>query len=363
MRDRIALLTAKDIAPLTVKELSRLGIPFSNPTTLSLKNQDVLVIEVARTHLPKLFRLRTVEDIFVLLLEQVPLSERKDIRRMTPVVLKDKLQSAVQLSKRARSKGRGSTSFWVFVKQDEDHDVRRHDIAGDITAYVERSFSRWTAREPAEVELWVFLVSGRASLGLRLTDIAFRQRRYKVEERPGSLRPTLAAAMVVAAKVAPNDVVFDPMCGVGTVLLECAAAVPDVTLFGADRDQRALDLAQNNAKKADCPISFERANSTNSDSFIPLEGRVSLLICNLPFGKQHSADEDLAVVYRKAIQRWRALLAPGGRMVLLSSRGDLIKQAASRAALNHRPLYSCSVQGIRGHVVELSQRDVPVSLV
>jgi SAM-dependent methyltransferase len=350
---RVALLTAEDVGEIALDELTQRKISFARPSIIRIRNQDLVVVSVERKAIAGLFGLRVIEDIFAVLEEGVSLPDERKLHRLTPRTLRERTIEALPLSRRRRGK-KASTTFWVFVKQDEDHDVWRRSIAEQLVGFYSGTFARWTAREPAEVEVWAFLSEGRALVGLRLTDATFRQRRYKRDERPGSLRPTLAAAVLLAAQPGEEEVVLDPMCGVGTLLLEYGIAHPDARLIGGDRDRHALALAKANAERAGVTVSFHHGDATTGEMFPGLEGEVSLIVCNLPFGKQFGAHQDLMVLYRRALQRWRSLLQPGGRMVLLTSRPNLIHQVAGRLGLVARDKYSFMVQGIRAGVVTVA---------
>lgn len=352
---RIALLTAEDVGEIALDEMAQAEISFVRPQIAAIKNHDLVIVSVERRDIAALFKLTVVEEIFAVLEEGIAITDRRDLHRLTPRALRDRTLEALPLSRRQRGK-RSSTSFWVFVKQDEDHSVWRRSVAEQLVSFYEGTFSRWTAREPADVEVWAFLSEGRALVGLRLTDSSFRQRRYKRDERPGSLRPTLAAAVVLAARPREDEVVLDPMCGVGTLLLEYGSSFPKARLIGGDRDRDALALAESNAGRAGLSLELHQWNATTDTSFSSFRGQISLIICNLPFGKQFGANEDLLILYRRALQVWRDLLRADGRMILLTSRSKLVHQVCSRLGLTATDVYSFMIQGIRAHVVRVSSR-------
>lgn len=352
---RIALLTAEDVGEIALDEMAQAEISFVRPHISRIRNHDIVVVSVERSDIPALFTLTVVEEIFAVLEEGVAIADRRDLHRLTPRALRERTLEALPLSRRKRGK-RSSTSFWVFVKQDEDQSVWRRSVAEQLVSFYEATFSRWTAREPADVEVWAFLFEGRALVGLRLTDSSFRQRRYKRDERPGSLRPTLAAAVVLAARPTNDEVVLDPMCGVGTLLLEYGSSFPEARLIGGDRDRDALALAESNAQRAGLSLELHQWNATTDTPFTSLRGQVSLILCNLPFGKQFGANEDLLILYRRVLQVWRGLLRPEGRMILLTSRPKLIHQVGRRLGLTTTDVYSFMVQGIRASVVRVSSR-------
>src|SRR5207237_3746352 len=104
------------------------------------------------------------------------------------------------------------------------------------------------AEENAAVEFWLTIDNATAVSGVRLSDRTMRHRTYKLEHRPASLRPTVAAAMVRLAEIKPRHVFLDPMCGAGTILAEYLAVMgriraPVAPALGGDLDRGALRAA------------------------------------------------------------------------------------------------------------------------
>ena len=59
----------------------------------------------------------------------------------------------------------------------------------------------------------------------------------------------------------PGEVVADPMCGKGTILIEAAREVPDATYIGCDIDTSQIGSALENSMYAQCDIQFLLANA------------------------------------------------------------------------------------------------------
>jgi tRNA (guanine6-N2)-methyltransferase len=84
---------------------------------------------------------------------------------------------------------------------------------------------RWVYSErfdQSDLNLRLFLDHDRAVMGLRLSPTPLHRRPYKQEHLPGSLKPTIAAALGVLGEVEPGQIVLDPFCGAGTILTEAA---------------------------------------------------------------------------------------------------------------------------------------------
>jgi tRNA (guanine6-N2)-methyltransferase len=67
-----------------------------------------------------------------------------------------------------------------------------------------------------------------------------------VSHLPASLRPTVAAAMVLLSDPRPDDVFLDSMCGGGTLLIERAQFGRYGLLLGGDIEPRALEASRRN---------------------------------------------------------------------------------------------------------------------
>ena len=183
-----------------------------------------LVVFRAREVTPALLGLRTTEDVFLLAWGTDQLTHRAEdldkIQRWT--AREADWERLLRLHHAVRPKPKGRPSYRLVTQMSGKHGyLRKHaqealarGLAGKIPA-------GWRyAEENAAIEIWLTIHGATAICGVRLSDRTMRHRTYKVEHLPASLRPTLAAAMVRLAGVAPGQVVLDPMCGAGTLLAE-----------------------------------------------------------------------------------------------------------------------------------------------
>ncbi|WP_250008802.1 DNA methyltransferase [Actinoplanes sp. M2I2] len=117
-----------------------------------------------------------------------------------------------------------------------------------------------------------------------------RKGRYVVEsgKHPARMLPAIAAH-AIHAYTKPGDLVLDPMCGIGTTLVEAIHAGRDA--FGVEYESRWSDVADANIKHAQTGGATGRAAVIRGDattilSLVPavLTGQVALVVTSPPYG-------------------------------------------------------------------------------
>ncbi|MGH3681850.1 MAG: TRM11 family SAM-dependent methyltransferase, partial [Natronosporangium sp.] len=117
-----------------------------------------------------------------------------------------------------------------------------------------------------------------------------RRGRYLPEsvKHPARMLPAIAAH-AIARYTRPGDLVLDPMCGIGTTLVEAAWAGRDG--IGVEYESRWADVADANvshARDQGAPgrASVVRGDSTRLTGLLPaaLHGQVALVVTSPPYG-------------------------------------------------------------------------------
>jgi 23S rRNA G2445 N2-methylase RlmL len=185
-----------------------------------------------------------------------------------------------------------------------------HAIAVSVCDHLEDDTHQWQVdlREYA-VEIYCPLSSIRATVGFALTKTDGTDLAHPTSM---SLRQSIAYSLATLADIQASDIVLDPMCGSGSLLVHAQARaqrlnVP-IHLVGGDSDSWAVEKAAVNlpgtAREGTAP-SLAVWNLCSSQGGFPLRtSTVDVILCDLPFGKRCSSAGANQKLYAMALQEF-----------------------------------------------------------
>jgi tRNA (guanine6-N2)-methyltransferase len=234
--------------------------------------------------------------------------------------------------------------YRVIARMAGEHPFRRVDLQRAVERGIgERDDHSWhPGGDDADVEFWATMFPGEFILTLRLSDERLRHRDYKVAHLPGSLRPSVAAALGWLSEPSPDDIVLDPMCGAGTVLIERAHLGRYQRLIGGDSDRVSLAAARENVGPRYKPIELNPWDATA----IPLaSASVTKVVTNLPWGMRHGSHAENRRLYPPLIEEFRRVVGPGGLIVMLTAETRLMADLMSRKVFRPHTILRVSILG------------------
>ena len=320
----------KGIGQITVRELRFcFGNRLSNVRTNRVRDYDLVQFNWQGSPLA-LRQLGTVEDVF-LNLADMPLSgEREDLNTLGEI---PDLIPALNMHRQFNGLPKGRTKYRVIVQASMQgwQSYRRNQMQKAVERAVHRRFPKWRlVPDNANVELWLQQTGRQVRLGLRLTDRTMRHRTYKTANRPASLRPTIARALVQLTCPEDGDVFLDPMCGAGTVMIERALAGRYALVQGGDIDEQAVADTLENFGSRHKPRDVYHWDARH----LPLPDQsVDKVATNPPWGRQVGSVFELRALYDSAFVEIDRVLRPNGLVAILSSEWNAVKSALARTNL------------------------------
>lgn len=204
---------------------------------------------------------------------------------------------------------RGPLTFRVVVRVLQERSFRRTELRHHLADAIARDRPEWRRADPARLEVWVVEYrQGHFVAGLRITDQRMRHRQGRVVERPGALRPTVAAAMVDLAG-RPRGLLLDPCAGSGTILAEARAR--GWAVVGREIDPAAMQAAGRNVP--DAVVDLGDARGLDLD-----DGAAAACVSNLPFGRRFRVQGDRETWLRSVMGELARVTRGGGQVVLLA---------------------------------------------
>ncbi|NXA12796.1 THUM2 protein, partial [Sapayoa aenigma] len=174
-------------------------------------------------------------------------------------------------------------------------------------------------RDP-DLEIFVHLNDIHSVVGIPLFRLPLANREYI---KTAGLRSTVAWAMASLAEISAGTFVLDPMCGLGTILLEAAKEWPEACYWGADLSDSQLEGADANIRTAGLLDKIELLKASVKALPLPSES-FDTVISDIPFGKKFKIMND-AQFLPDILQEMERVLRVGGTIVLLLSQ-DLCKR-------------------------------------
>lgn len=130
---------------------------------------------------------------------------------------------------------------------------------------------------------------------------------------PVSLDPKLARYMLNLSRTLPGDIILDPFCGTGGILLE--AALMGRKVIGSDSSLQMVMGARMNLKYYG--LAGEIINASIEE--LSLETKVGGIVTDFPYGRSSPLTGNISDLYELALEKFSSFLDHGKRAVVMVS--------------------------------------------
>lgn len=223
-----------------------------------------------------------------------------------------------------------------------------------------------------DVQLNLFIHNDDATISFDTSCVPLHKRGYRQESVEAPLRETLAAGLLRIAQYKGNEILFDPCCGSGTILIEAALiashtppgylrkkwgftflpdfnqqawlkikneadakriALPKGLISGIDVNKNAVRVTKVNLRAAGFHLSID-ANHSDFREFTP-NPEPNLLITNPPHGKRLEDIDSLKPLYRALGDFMKQKMAKPSRGFVFTGSLDLSKEVGLAPTQRH----------------------------
>ena len=198
------------------------------------------------------------------------------------------------------------------------------------------------AETGTKYQIEFFILNDIATLMIDTSGIALHKRGYRKDSLGAPIRETLAAAIVATSRPRENVLLWDPMCGSGTIAIEAAMMMKNIApgrnrkfaaedfafidkkiwisareeafdverstdfcAFASDIDASAVALTEKNVRLAgvDDVVQVFRQDARK----ISADGRRGTIVCNPPYGERLGTIKEAEQLYREIGVHFRSL--------------------------------------------------------
>ena len=226
-----------------------------------------------------------------------------------------------------------------------EHAMSSNQLSKEVRVAIEDHFAHVKEKVPSvnlkdpDIKISVMVYKGRASICINTSGKSLHKRSYRMAGHPAPLKETMAASLLKLIGYDGSQVLYDPMCGSGTIAIEAAFIAlnkacnihrkkgqfslehllyfdkdlwRDVQtelrkqkedqlkhpIYASDIEQSYIHAAQDNALRA----RVEKFVDFSTQSFFETKkpSETGFLISNLPYGERITIDgDDLKSFYKK----------------------------------------------------------------
>lgn len=222
-----------------------------------------------------------------------------------------------------------------------NHAFRSPDVERLAGSILQRRYGTAVKLEEPACDVRIDIFGAHLFAGVRLSEEHGDRRFVKAFHQRVATRSVVAYSMLNLAGVLskPGDLI-DPFCGSGTILLEAADLLPEIRLYGCDIHEDAVEGTRANLERLGAAerASVVRGDARHMTELFPPES-ADYIITDPPLGVKMGKRTNYYALYRSLLEEAKAVLRPGGRLLLLSFKHRKLLNYAVRDSGGYKILH------------------------
>lgn len=300
------------------------GLEFVSEREIKEKLSDAKILEVADKRIifessadfNQLIRLKTVDDLGILVSTLEKVADLDILLLETRKIDFKAVRNTLSEYREIPSDNFSITTSLARIKA-----FAASDIVTSVAKLVQREHQwNFTEFDHTNFDIRFFIDHTKGYISIRVTKESLQHRNYKTSSKEGSLKPTIAAAMVYLAKEEKTGLrLVDNFCGSGTILAEGLAA--GLQVYGGDIDPESVLITQENLSNFNYAI-MERIKPLTALSSGWPDKYFDFGVSNLPWGKQVEI-KSITTLFEGSLNEYSRILKQDGIFCALISQPDL----------------------------------------
>jgi len=289
---------------------------------------DKFVVFNADIHDINLDKLKTIDDIGIVILQ---------LKKPKKLIAQDLVEEVINLNLTETTAQiqnfRNLDNTFSITLSISSLRIKKLDLQNNLATLITKKYSwEYTPLNHSNFDIRLFLNRKIGFVSVKLARESLHKRKYKEYSSMGSLKPTVAAAMIFLLTDKREENVVDNFCRSGTILAE--AFNLGLNIYGGDiellnvlnTNKNLTNLSFKNSKN----IKQLDATKTNWPS-----NYFDLVASNLPWDKQVGV-ESITNLYIDSLKEYQRILKPNASLCLLVHKPQILIKYAKKYFPNHK---------------------------
>jgi len=204
------------------------------------------------------------------------------------------------------------------------HLFQAPDVEYEIGGAISEFYGSTPRMRGFDVQVRADIINDAVVIGTQLHTVDLSMRHFLRFRNLVTIKVNLAYCMLRCARVESANLLLDPFCGSGTILLEAMEINPNLHCVGLDLSGKVTKGANDNVQASNCGrrCTISKADARSLRQYVKDES-VDAIVSNLPWGVMTGSKDvsDLQSLYEVVLRISWYTLKPGGRLVFLVLRG------------------------------------------